>query len=82
MDDGGPSATAFLFIIMLLADIVIYGFGAAIHNLRSEDIEKKAQENENDRKSVILLKILNILIHLWKEKIFLQKRYRMFILQD
>ena len=59
MDDGGPSATAFLFIIMLLADIVIYGFGAAIHNLRSEDIEKKAQENENDRKSVILLKILN-----------------------
>ena len=59
MDDGGPSATAFLFIIILLADILIYGFGAAVHNLRSDDIEKKAQENRNDRKSVILLGILN-----------------------
>ena len=59
MDDGGPSATAFLFIIILLADILIYGFGAAVHNLRSDDIEKKAQENGNDRKSVILLRILN-----------------------
>ncbi len=59
MDDGGPSATAFLFILILLADILIYGFGAAVHNLRSDDIEKKAQENGNDRKSVILLRILN-----------------------
>ncbi|MBP7347643.1 MAG: HlyC/CorC family transporter [Butyrivibrio sp.] len=59
MDDGGPSATAFLFIMILLADILIYGFGAALHNLRSDDIEKKAQENGNDRKSAVLLRILN-----------------------
>ena len=70
MDDSGPNATAFIviFVVMLLIDVLFYGFGAAIENLKPEDIEKKEKE-ENDsggfirRNSKNADKVLQILEH-------------------
>lgn len=59
MDDGGPSATVALFFLLIIVDVIIYGFGTAIHGLKSEDIEKRLQENPGDKKSAVLLKILD-----------------------
>ncbi len=42
MDDDGPTATVFLliFVLMILIDVLFYGFGAAIENLGPEDFTK------------------------------------------
>ena len=50
MDDAGPNATAFfaIFILMILADMLFYGFGAAIENLKPEDIEKEKPGREGE----------------------------------
>lgn len=59
MDDGGPSATMAVFLILIIIDFIIYGFGTAIHGLKEEDIEKKLQDNPDDKKCGILMKILD-----------------------
>ena len=69
MDDDGPTATAFLliFVIMILVDVLFYGFGAAIENLKPEDIEKPGRDENDtgtffrvsDRKAHKLLEILD-----------------------
>lgn len=41
MDDGGPTASIILFIVLLLIDIFFYGFGSAIHCLNIKDTEKR-----------------------------------------
>ncbi len=58
MDDGGPAASIFLFIILLLIDMFFYGFGSAIHCLNVKDIDKRAKENK-DNKSLRLSIIMN-----------------------
>lgn len=57
MDDGGPTASIILFILLILIDMFFYGFGAAIHGLNAKDIEKRAKE-EKDRKSRRLAEII------------------------
>lgn len=57
MDDGGPTASIILFIALILTDMFFYGFGSAINNLNTKDIEKKAEE-ENDKKSSRLAAII------------------------
>ena len=49
MDDGGPTATAFLliFIFMILIDVLCYGFGAAIENLKPDDLIR-GNDKEDD----------------------------------
>ena len=46
MDDAGPTATYFLliFVIMILIDVLFYGFGAAIENLKPEDLNNKDKD--------------------------------------
>lgn len=58
MDDGGPTASIILFILLILTDMFFYGFGAAIHGLNGKDIEKRAKE-EKDRKALRLLEIID-----------------------
>ncbi len=49
MDDGGPTATAFLliFIVMMLMDVLCYGFGAAIENLKPDDLNKNGDKDDD-----------------------------------
>nr|MCR5746950.1 hemolysin family protein [Lachnospiraceae bacterium] len=64
----GPTVTAYMviFVIMILIDVLFYGFGAAIENLKPEDIDKadKDEDNQNTfarrsgRKTEKLLQIL------------------------
>ncbi|MBE5843303.1 MAG: HlyC/CorC family transporter [Butyrivibrio sp.] len=51
MDDAGPTATYFLliFIIMILIDVLFYGFGAAIENLKPEDLNSKDKDDSNGK---------------------------------
>ncbi len=58
MDDGGPTASIILFIILLLIDMFFYGFGSAIRCLNLKDIEKKAKDDK-DKKSIRLGIIMN-----------------------
>ena len=52
MDDGGPTATAFLliFIVMILVDVLCYGFGAAIENLKPDDLLKNNDKEDDNQK--------------------------------
>lgn len=45
MDDGGPSALYFVGVaLLLILDVIVYGFGAALHNLKAEDLFGEALE--------------------------------------
>lgn len=50
MDDGGPSAMALVILLLLLVlDMIVYGFGAAIHNLKVEDLEDHIPEEDGEQ---------------------------------
>lgn len=57
MDDDGPTANIIFFAVLLLVDIFFYGFGAAVNSLNQKEVERRAEE-EKDRKSVRLKKII------------------------
>lgn len=57
MDDSGPTANIIFFAVLLLIDLFFYGFGAAISSLNQKEVERRAEE-ENDKKSVRLKKII------------------------
>lgn len=57
MDDGGPTASIIIFVVLLLIDMFLYGFGAALNSLNENEIERRVEE-EKDRKSVRLLAII------------------------
>lgn len=57
MDDDGPTASIIFFAVLLLIDIFFYGFGAAVNSLNQKEVERRAEE-EKDRKSVRLKKII------------------------
>lgn len=56
MEDPGPMV-GIIFFILLLADMFLYGFGAAISNLNEKEVERRAEEDK-DVKSAKLLKIM------------------------
>lgn len=57
MEDAGPTA-GIIFLVLLFADMFLYGFGAAISNLNEKEVERRAEE-EKDAKSRRLLKIIS-----------------------
>ena len=57
MDDSGPTASIILFFILVLIDMLFYGFGSAIQLVNHNDIEKKAAEDK-DIKSIRLCKMM------------------------
>lgn len=44
MDDGGPTASYVIFFVLLLIEMIFYGFGAAVRELNSKELSDKAQE--------------------------------------
>ena len=40
MDDGGPMASWMIFVVLLLVDMLFYGFGAAVKEFRKQEGEK------------------------------------------
>lgn len=59
MDDGGPTASIFLFFGLLLIDMFFYGFGSAILNLNMKEVEKRTKD-EKDKKLIRLKKIAEL----------------------
>lgn len=57
MEDGGPTATILLILLVLL-DMFYCGFSATVDQLNGKEIERKAQE-EKDRRSIRLLKLMH-----------------------
>lgn len=57
MDDSGPTASIIFFVVLLFIDVFFYGFGAAMNNLNEKEIERRAEE-EKDKKSIRLKKIM------------------------
>ena len=58
MDDGGPTASIFFFVVLLFIDMFFYGFGADIDSLNEKEIERRAEEDK-DKKSVRLKAIIS-----------------------
>ncbi len=58
MDDGGPTASIICFAVLLLVDMFVYGFGAAVGSLNEKEIERRAEEDK-DRKSIRLKRIID-----------------------
>lgn len=56
MEDSGPTASILFFLLLVLIDMFFYGFGAAVEELNSKEIEKRAEEK--DKKSERLKKII------------------------
>ena len=53
MDDDGPTVTVYLliFAVMILIDVLFYGFGAAIENLKPEDLVRADKDDDNSKAS-------------------------------
>lgn len=57
MDDAGPLASIFIFVLFIMLEALIYGFGAAIQNLNVKEEERRAQE-EGNKKAAKLCRII------------------------
>lgn len=57
MDDGGPTASYILFMILLLINAFFYGFGAAISALNGKEVERKAQDK--NKKAIRLQRMMD-----------------------
>lgn len=55
MDDGGPTASIIIFIILIVIDMIFYGFGSAISCLNIKDIEKRAKEDKKAKKLSVII---------------------------
>lgn len=57
-DSSGPLWALIFFVLFIIINGVLYGFGAAVQKISENEIEKKASENQ-DKKSIWLLKAMN-----------------------
>lgn len=57
MDDGGPTASYILLILLLLADMIFYGFSAAVKELSAKELLEETAEVKS-KKTVRLCKIM------------------------
>ncbi len=44
MDDGGPTASYLIFFVLLLIDMLFYGFGEAVKELSSKELSEQFEE--------------------------------------
>lgn len=49
MDDGGPTASLFIFLILLFVDVLFYGFWGAMGELNSKELSDQYEETGNKR---------------------------------
>ena len=59
MDEGLPSVSIFVLLLIIVLDIFVQGFGVAISHVKEDELQKKAQEG----KDKISPKLLDILEH-------------------
>lgn len=57
-DSSGPLGALIFFVLFIIINGVLYGFGSAVQKVSENDIEKRAEE-EGDKKSLWLLKAMN-----------------------
>ena len=57
-DSSGPLWALIFFVLFIIINGVLYGFGSAVQKVSESDIEKRAKE-EGDKKSLWLLKAMN-----------------------
>ncbi|MBE5985701.1 MAG: DUF21 domain-containing protein, partial [Paenibacillaceae bacterium] len=57
MDDGNPLIRVIIFIAFIVLDAIFYGFGAAIQNVNTTELEH--QMEEGSEKAAKLLHIVN-----------------------
>lgn len=57
MDDGNPLLRVMMFIAFIVLDAVFYGFGAAIQNVSTSDLEDQLEDG--NKKAGKLLRIVN-----------------------
>ena len=57
-DSNGPLWALIFFVLFIIINGILYGFGAAVQKINENEIEKKALE-DHDKKSVWLLKVMN-----------------------
>ncbi len=50
MEDGGPTAGYIIFFVLLITDILFYGFGAAVQELNLKELSEEA-EGEKQKKA-------------------------------
>ena len=55
MDDGGPTASMFLFLLVLFLDAALYGFLSALQGLNMKEEERKAVEEKDQKASRLCL---------------------------
>ena len=58
MDDGGPTASYIIFFVLLLIDMLFYGFGAAVRELSAKELSEEFKDTKNKvikRKSLFKL---------------------------
>lgn len=53
MDDGGPTASILLFVVLLLIDGFFYAFDSALRSLNGKEISDKAQEGNKRAKRLL-----------------------------
>ena len=44
MDDGGPTASCIFFFVLLLTDMLFYGFGEAVRELNTKELSEQFKE--------------------------------------
>ena len=60
MEDGGPTTAGYiLFFMLLLLDIVIYGFGEAVKELNSKELSEKSESGGSSKAK----KLYEIVLH-------------------
>lgn len=47
MDEGLPSVSILVLVLVLLVDILVHGFGVALGHVKEDEIEKKTLENKD-----------------------------------
>ena len=57
-DSSGPLWALIFFVLFIIINGVLYGFGSAVQKVSQSEIEKRAKE-DGDKKSVWLLKAMN-----------------------
>lgn len=57
MDDGNPLLRVAIFLLFILLDAILYGFGAAIQNVNTSDLERQMEEGSDKARK--LLHIVN-----------------------
>ena len=56
MDTADAALSVLLFVILLVMNIIFYGFGVAIQNLNISDVEE-IYEQKHDKRSKRILKV-------------------------